>query len=343
MNSNKTVSYLVLTIGILVIGLAGCIGYIMGNSKTDTTGQKTSITSDEKVMEEIEELKAMYDAKIKEKTTSFSELKTEKERVKKLVFELEKTKNNAQSLLKYKTQYQQLESKMKTLVDEIVILKSKKTQVLPATIVKTKPKAVKPLVDNNNKSINALPVAQKKVVKQQLEQKQIVPPKESIPNNTSIKTVGEQNKSKTTVEKTEPKEQPTKVESFVYENVTLSEVTSGGFDIKTASKVEKVNSASKVDVIKVSFTIDQNARVKQESKRLLIQVIDAKNNVMGKKITEFFDGKTLTYSYSKTIDYTGDILKISQDITALNYDKGTYFVNIFDGSRLIGKSSFTLN
>ena len=49
--------------------------------------------------------------KIAEKTNSYKALQDEKAKVESLVFELEKTKNDANSLLKYKTEYKALESK----------------------------------------------------------------------------------------------------------------------------------------------------------------------------------------------------------------------------------------
>ncbi|WP_395063992.1 hypothetical protein, partial [Flavobacterium sp.] len=128
MSNKKSITVLIGIIGVLLVLLAGALGYIIGNNKFNTTISSSGST-DGKVMKEIEELKVMYDSKIAQKTNSFKALQDEKAKVEALVMELEKTKNDANSLIKYKTQYNALESKMKILVDEIVVLKNKKTNV----------------------------------------------------------------------------------------------------------------------------------------------------------------------------------------------------------------------
>jgi flagellar basal body-associated protein FliL len=65
MDSKKRTSYLLLIIGVLVLALAGSIGYIVGDLNSKST-PVASISDNEAVMNEIEELKAMYDSKIVE-------------------------------------------------------------------------------------------------------------------------------------------------------------------------------------------------------------------------------------------------------------------------------------
>ena len=128
MSNKRSITILIGIIGLLLLMLAGTIGYILGN--TNENGSiSTGISDDKKVMQEIEKLKQMYDSKIAEKTNNYNALEAEREKVQALVAELEKTKNDAQALVKYKTQYQSLESKMRLLVDEIVVLKNKKTNI----------------------------------------------------------------------------------------------------------------------------------------------------------------------------------------------------------------------
>ncbi len=179
MDSKKSVSYLLMIIGVLVLALAGSVGYILGD---DNNQNKTpAITSNDAVMQEIEELKTMYDSKIAEKTTSFKELKVEQAKVQKLVFELEKTKANANSLLKYKTQYKSLEAKMYVLVDEILVLKNKKTSAV------TKVKNTKPITFDNNS--NQIKTTNFSVKKQTADKKETVSKvkKSEIPTKNTTK------------------------------------------------------------------------------------------------------------------------------------------------------------
>jgi hypothetical protein len=330
MDSNKKTSYLLLVIGVLIMGLAGCIGYIAGNGGSTFGFSNNKFSSDEDVMREIEELKSMYDAKISQKTASFKALKDEKAKVAQLVFELEKTKADAAALLKYKTQFNNLESKMHVLVDEIVVLKSKKSS---AIAIKNN---VKSTIDNSKSNSLSIPISNntKKVVtksKTVVEKKITVPPKQdnTDANSNVITPVTKE------IEVIKPE-----VEKF--ENVSVTNLKSFGYDVKTANTGNATLFASRTDIVKVQFTLEANPKAKAEEVKFYIQVIDSKNNVMGRRITEFFDDKSLTYSYSKTVFYNNLAMNVEQEIVAKGFEKGTYFVNIFDRNRLVARTEFTL-
>jgi len=76
-----------------------------------------------------------------------------------LVAALEKSKNDAKALIKYKTEYQSLESKMKVLVNEIVVLKNKKTNIV---IKQNKPQIAKAEAKSNIENVNNPLVVQPK-------------------------------------------------------------------------------------------------------------------------------------------------------------------------------------
>lgn len=329
MDDKKRTSYLLLIIGVLVLALAGAIGYIVGdfNSSKQPTN---SISTNDEVMKEIEELKSMYDSKIAEKTTSFQELKEEKKKVESLMYELEKTKSDANSLIKYKTQYQQLESKMRVLVNEIVALKSGKTNAV-AKVKSTK------LPDNNSvKTTNAFSKKESSTV--------ITNPKTT---NTSKKeapktsVTSPTNATNETPIVAQPKVQP-KVEEVRVEEFRVSNLKALAYITKSSGKQEETVSASKAKMLRVSFVVSGNSGKNQKDKTYYIQVINSKNNVMGKKITEFFGDQSLTYSFSKTVDVTDGVATVTQDFFDANFEKGTYFINIFDHSKLVSNSSITL-
>ena len=341
MSTRRNISILIGIIGVLLVLLAGSIGYILGNSSIisgKSPSNSSAITDDKKVMKEIEELKAMYDTKIAEKTNNYKALEAEKEKVQNLVFELEKTKNDANSLLKYKTQYQSLESKMKVLVDEIVVLKNKKTSIV---IKKEKPQVAKSenkiKQENANKAISVAP--KNEVVNTKPEP---VKPKsddffgkKELPNTPQI--ANEPVKKSLEVKKTPP---AIRFEKF--SKVTMSNVKAAAYMIKSATNQIETTSSNRADYIKITFSVDENASAKQGEKTYYIQIINSKNNVIGKRITEFFDNESLTYSLTKTINYANQSINCTIDFPYNKFEKGIYFVNIFDRNDLVGKSSFTL-
>lgn len=336
MSNKKSINILVAIIGVLLMLLAGAIGYIFGNKLPESgdNSKTTSIVDDAKVMKEIEELKAMYDSKIEDKTNSYKALQDEKDRVQSLVLELEKTKNDANSLLKYKTEYKNLESKMKVLVNEIVVLKSKKNKVAPKII--DKPKALVTEQTPTKNIVTKTEVAAKKET-----------PVVTKAETPSPKSDGFFNKVATTKEETPivKKEVPVvKKETPVvkYSKVTMSNVKSGAYISKSASKQIETNVSGRADLIKITFTLDENPNAKAGEKMYYFQIINSRNNVLGKRITEFFDDESLTYSFKKSFDYDNQSVQITQEFPYADFEKGVYFINIFDRNELVGKSSFTL-
>lgn len=329
MNNKKSITILIGIIGVLLVLLAGALGYIIGNNGFNGSSTSTTIVDDKKVMKEIDELKAMYDSKIAEKTNNYKALKEEKQKVQNLVFELEKTKNDANSLVKYKTQYKALESKMKVLVNEIVVLKNKKTNV---TIKQEKAQIAK--TENKTKIVNAS------------NENGIVSKKETVVVKLQViksKTDDFFAKKETPkADVTENKKSTPIVRSEKFSKITMSNVKAAAYSIKSGAKQLETTSSGKADFIKISFTLDENPSAKTGEKTYYIQIINSKNNVVGKRITEYFDSESLTYSLSKSINYNNQSTNCTIDFDYKDFEKGVYFINIFDRNELVGKSSFTL-
>lgn len=325
MSNKKSVPILIGIIGLLLILLAGSIGYILGGNSFNAITEPSSISNDKKVLQEIEELKLMYDTKIADKTTTYKALQEEKERVKSLVLELEKTKGDANSLIKYKTEYQNLESKMKILVDEIVVLKGKKSKVVSKT---PKPKPTKEITSSTE------------II---LPKTENVVPKKEIPSvkQEDVFSKIATSKPEPVIVKTEAPIQP-KTSEKKYTKVSMSNVKAGAFISKSASKQEETTNASRADLLKITFTLDGNPNAKAGDKTYYFQIINGKNNVLGKRVTEFFDNESLTYSFKKSFDYNNESITINQEFLQEEFQKGVYFINIFDRDDLVGKTSFTL-
>lgn len=330
MNTKKSIAVLIGIIGFLLILLAGAVGYILGNTNNNNP-VSTAVSDDKKIMREIEELKLMYDTKIAEKTNNYKALEAEQVKVQILVSELEKSKNDALALVKYKTQYQALESKMRILVDEIVVLKNKKIKVVKEQV---KPqivkKEVKPTVENTVANV-------------------VITPKKEVAALTKVEVVKPQSddffaKKELPKQETVTVKKPAATARFEkYSKVSLSGVKAAAFGIKSATKQVETTTASKTDFLKINFSLNENPNAKSGEKTYYIQIIDGKNNVLGKRITEYFDNESLTYSLSKTINYNNQQLDCGIEFIKKDFEKGVYYINIFDRNELVGKTSFTLN
>jgi myosin heavy subunit len=124
--------------------------------------------------------------------------------------------------------------------------------------------------------------------------------------------------------------------------LTISNLKTSSYKLRSSGKQVATDKASRTDILKVSFTIAENKIAKSGDKVYYVQVIDAKNNVLGDKATVVFDDNTLTYSFTTTVKYENKNVQVSEDLPGKDFAKGTYFVNVFDKGDLISKSSFTL-
>lgn len=114
------------------------------------------------------------------------------------------------------------------------------------------------------------------------------------------------------------------------------------FKDKGSGKFTETNKASRVDLLKISFMIAESKLVKTSSKEFYVQIIDSKNNVIGLKNVQKFGNLELTYSTALKANYENKTIKIEGGIPVSNLSEGAYFINIFDKSKLILNSTFTL-
>jgi len=112
--------------------------------------------------------------------------------------------------------------------------------------------------------------------------------------------------------------------------------------VKSSGNQTETDKASRTDVIKISFMIAENDFAKAATKDFYIQVIDSKNNVIGSKKTESFGSQTLTYSSQSSVKYENKTIKVEQEIPTTNLEKGYFFINVFDKSKLVLKTSLDL-
>jgi hypothetical protein len=124
--------------------------------------------------------------------------------------------------------------------------------------------------------------------------------------------------------------------------LTVLNMKTMAYKLRSSGKQIETDKASRANMLKVSFTIAENAIAKSGDKNYYIQVIDSKSNVLGDKKTESFGDESLTYSFISKVKYENKTVQVSEDLPGKNFEKGTYFVNVFDKNELVSKTSFTL-
>lgn len=124
--------------------------------------------------------------------------------------------------------------------------------------------------------------------------------------------------------------------------LTVLNMKTSAYKTRSSGKQIETEKAGRADILKISFTIAENKIAKSGDKIYYVQVIDSKNNVLGEKKTESFDNKSLTYSFVANVKYENKTVQVSEDLPGKNFEKGIYFVNVFDKNELVSKTSFTL-
>lgn len=288
--SNSSLKAVVIVLALLLVGSLVYIFKLTNDTTTLETTVTKTLTEKESVMKDLGELKATYDAAIAENTSMSDELVAEREKIVTLMSNLEKSKGDVNSLKKYRQQYNDLQVKMKSLMQEVEVLK-KENQTLNTNLDSTK------VVLEESKNYNQTLVGQ---------------------NEELSKTVEKASK------------------------LTVLNLKTAAFKKRSSGKEIATEKASRADILKVTFTIAENQVAKSGDKTYYVQVIDTKNNVLGNKETVTFGSEVLTYSFSTVVQFENKTVQVSEELPGKSFEKGTYFVNVFDKNELVSKSSFTL-
>lgn len=126
------------------------------------------------------------------------------------------------------------------------------------------------------------------------------------------------------------------------QKLTITNLKTGSFKLRSSGKQIATDKASRTDLLQVGFTIAENKIAKSGDKTYYVQIIDAKNNVLGDKETVTFGDTSLTYSFTTTVQYENKTVDVKEQLKGKDFAKGTYFVNVFDKDELVSKSSFSL-
>lgn len=275
---------------ILAILLVGSLGYMYKMSSDAKSTQSVLVSEKSAVMNDLTALKANYDKAIAENTSMSDELIAERDKVIKLMAQLDKSKGDVKSLSKYREQYRTLERKMAGLMKEVAMLKQQNAE----------------LIVERDSTIVALGRAQ-------------------TFNDTLV--IQNENLAKA-VEKGSA--------------VSVMNLRTQAIKERNSGKQIVTDKARRADKLKVCFSLAANSLAKSGSRNYYIQIIDSKNNVLGEKKTETFDAMSLTYSFVTTVPYENKSVDVCELISGSDFEKGTYFVNIFDKGTLVSKTSFDL-
>lgn len=292
MENQKNNSSLKAIIVVLALLLAGSLAYMYKISSDAKTTETALVKDKDSAMTELSLLKEKLDAAISENTSVSDELIAEREKVVKLMADLEKSKGDVASLKKIQTQYNALNAKFNALVKENGLLKDQNMTLVSR-------------VDSLNMALG-----------------------EKIRFNDTL-VIQNENLAKTV-------EKASKLVVMNLRTQAIKERSSG--------KEVVTEKARRADKLKVCFSIAQNEVATSGDKLYYVQIIDSKNNVLGEKKTETFGDMSLTYSFTTTVAYENKSVDVceSLDGNGVDFEKGTYFVNIFDKGTLVSKTSFTL-
>jgi hypothetical protein len=115
------------------------------------------------------------------------------------------------------------------------------------------------------------------------------------------------------------------------------------FKVKNDKKESETNNANKTNLLRINFSIAENKIIKSTDKNFYIQIIDPNNNVVGNKETLNFGENLLVFSTSINLKYENQNTIVSTELKVKNLEKGNYAINVFDNSKKVLQSKFTLN
>ena len=124
--------------------------------------------------------------------------------------------------------------------------------------------------------------------------------------------------------------------------LTVLNLKTSAYKRRSSGKTIETEKASRADVLKISFTIAENSVAKSGDKKYYVQVIDSKNNVLGEKSSVAFGEEMLTYSFVTSVKFENKTVQVNEELPGKDFEKGIYYVNVFDKNQLVSKTSFTL-
>ena len=113
---------------------------------------------------------------------------------------------------------------------------------------------------------------------------------------------------------------------------------------RKSGKLVPTTRASRVDNLRICYSVPSNVLTESGTKKYFVQVINPSLNVIGSNTPIQFEDDILKYSYVSAFTYDNQLLDVCDFVSAEegDYKKGAYTVNVFDQNRLVSSSTFTL-
>lgn len=113
---------------------------------------------------------------------------------------------------------------------------------------------------------------------------------------------------------------------------------------RRSGKLVPTTRASRVDNLRICYSVPSNLLTESGAKKYFVQVIDPSLNVIGSNTALQFEDDVLKYSYVSAFTYDNQLLDVCGFVSAEegDYEKGVYTVNVFDQNVLVSSSTFTL-
>lgn len=130
----------------------------------------------------------------------------------------------------------------------------------------------------------------------------------------------------------------------VAKKLTVERLNAFGVIQRNSGKLVPTTRASRVDNLRICYSVPSNLLTESGDKKYFVQVIDPSLNVIGSNTPVQFEEGVLKYSYVSAFTYDNQLLDVCDFVSAEegDYEKGIYTVNIFDKNVLISTSTFTL-
>ena len=126
--------------------------------------------------------------------------------------------------------------------------------------------------------------------------------------------------------------------------LTVERLNAYGVIQRRSGKLVPTTRASRVDNLRICYSVPSNLLTESGERSYLVQVIDPSLNVIGSNTPVSFEEGVLKYSYVSSFTYNNKLLDICDFVSSeeRNYEKGLYTVNVFNQNTLITSSTFTL-
>ena len=130
----------------------------------------------------------------------------------------------------------------------------------------------------------------------------------------------------------------------VAKKLTIERLNAYGVIQRRSGKLVPTTRASRVDNLRICYSVPSNLLTESGTKKYFVQVIDPSLNVIGSNTALQFEDDVLKYSYVSAFTYDNQLLDVCDFVSAEegDYEKGVYTVNVFDQNVLVSSSTFTL-